>query len=47
VLLALPAGPNGFLSLENATTPVSFSATGLNSGAAFAGISFSISPNYQ
>lgn len=46
VLLAMPAG-NGTLSLENITTPVSFTASGLDYGTAFAGVSVSISPNYN
>jgi uncharacterized protein (TIGR03437 family) len=46
VLLALPAG-SGTLSVENITTPVSFSASGLDYGIAFAGVGFSISPSYQ
>ncbi len=46
VLLALPVG-NGGLSLENISTPVSFSASGLDYGIGFAGVGFSISPTYQ
>jgi hypothetical protein len=46
VLLALPAG-SGSLSLENATTPVSFTATGLDLGIALAAGSFSTSPAYN
>ncbi len=46
VLLALPAG-SGSLSLENATSPVSFTATGLDLGIALAAGTFSISPAYN
>ena len=46
VLLGLPAG-SGSLSLENITTPVSFTASGLDYGTAFAGVSIGISPTYQ
>lgn len=46
VLLALPAGI-GSLSLENSTTPVSFSASGLNYGIGIGAGFFSISPSYQ
>jgi uncharacterized protein (TIGR03437 family) len=46
VLLGLPAG-SGSLLLENITTPVSFSATGLQYGEAFAGVGFNITPNYN
>jgi hypothetical protein len=47
VLLGLPAGTNGSLSLENITTPVSFTASGLDSGVAFAGVLLGITPSYQ
>jgi len=47
VLLGLPAGTNGTLTLENITTPVSFTASGLDYGTAFAGVSIGISPTYQ
>lgn len=46
VLLALPPG-SGSLAVENVTTPVSFSASGLDYGLAIAGVSFSITPSYQ
>jgi uncharacterized protein (TIGR03437 family) len=46
VLLALPAG-SGTLEVENITTPVSFTATGLDYGSAFAGTGISISPSYN
>jgi len=47
VLLALPASNNGSLGLQNVTPPVSFSASGLDSAWAFAGVSFGISPSYN
>jgi hypothetical protein len=46
VLLGLPAG-TGSLSIENVTTPVSFSASGLDYGTAFAGTAFGITPAYN
>ncbi len=46
VLLGLPVG-NGTLGVENITTPVSFSASGLDFAAAFAGVGVSISPTYN
>jgi len=46
ILLALPAGM-GTLGVTNNTTPVSFSASGLDYGVAFGGISFSITPTYN
>jgi uncharacterized protein (TIGR03437 family) len=47
VLLALPASTNGFLGVENTTSPQSFSASGLNYGYAFAAATFSIGVSYQ
>ena len=48
VLLALPpSSSTGSLGLENVTAPVSFSASGLDYGLAFAGVSSSISPSYN
>ncbi len=46
VLLALPAG-TGTLTVENATNPTSFTASGLDVGFALAGTSFQIAPAYQ
>ncbi len=46
VLLGLPSG-SGSMALENVSTPVSFTASGLDFGTVLAGISFSISPSYQ
>ena len=46
ILLALPAG-NGTLGITNETTPVSFTASGLDYGYVFAGVTFSISPTYN
>jgi uncharacterized protein (TIGR03437 family) len=46
VLLALPAG-NGTLGVTNESTPVSFTASGLDFGIGFGGVSFSISPAYN
>jgi len=46
ILGALPAGP-GTSSLENATSPTSFSASGLDWGIAFGSVSFSINSTYQ
>ncbi len=46
VLLALPAGPNGSLSVENAVTNT-FTASGLTQGIALAGVSFAIAPTYN
>jgi uncharacterized protein (TIGR03437 family) len=48
VLLALPAGPNGDLLIENAVAST-FSASGLTSGfgSVVSGVSFSISPAYN
>lgn len=47
VLLALPPSNMGSLSVENSTTPQSFTASGLNYGYAFAAVVFSINPSYQ
>ena len=46
VLLGMPAG-QGSLSVENATTPVIFSASGLDYFSGFAGFYSSISATYQ
>jgi hypothetical protein len=46
ILLALPAG-KGSLTLFNGTTPVSFTATGINYGYASVTIGFQISPTYN
>ena len=46
ILAALPAG-SGTSSLENATSPTSFTASGLDWGIAFGSILFSINSTYQ
>jgi uncharacterized protein (TIGR03437 family) len=46
VLLALPAGTNGNLMVENAVTGT-FSASGLTNGSIIAGVSFQIAPSYN
>jgi hypothetical protein len=46
ILLALPAG-SGTLGIENSTTPQSFTASGLDSGVIFAGVSYGIKPTYN
>ncbi len=46
VLLAMPAG-SGTLGVTNESTPVSFSASGLDYGIAFGGVSFSINATYN
>jgi hypothetical protein len=47
ILLALPAGSNGSLGVGNYAPATSFTASGLTSGLAQAGVSFSISPAYN
>lgn len=46
VLLALPAGNNGSLLVENPVVST-FTASGLTSGSVVSGVSFSISPTYN
>jgi len=47
ILLALPAGNSGSLAVGSYGTPGSFTASGLTTGLIEAGVSFSISPNYN
>jgi uncharacterized protein (TIGR03437 family) len=46
VLLALPAG-SGTLGITNEANPVSFTATGLDTGILFGGVTFSINSTYN
>jgi uncharacterized protein (TIGR03437 family) len=46
VLLALPAG-TGTLGITNETNPVSFTASGLDTGILFGGVTFSINATYN
>jgi uncharacterized protein (TIGR03437 family) len=47
VLLALPAGNNGTLQVQNITTPQTFTASGLNTASVYAALSFLINPSYR